>query len=292
MSRKRIATLFLGIAAAVLTPAVVPPTIASAGAAAAPGQTAFVRAAHLSPDTAAVDVYLTAFSGGTKTLWLSDVGYGDISNYRRMAPGQYAVSMRKHGAAPSSAPALTWTIELRSGRAYTAAAIGEQDKLHGVILMDTLAPPPAGSGLVRVIEASSHAGHVALSAVGGPVLCKDCAFGETTGYVTVRAGRWTVVARSRTHGSLTSSVDVSINSQSIVSLVVLDSSVGGVVLKSLVDAKGAANPPQGPIPAGGGGTAPAAHSDGAVTDAVALAVVLSVALWGFVRRRRSMARSG
>jgi hypothetical protein len=60
------------------------------------GAAAFVRGAHFSPDTAGVDVYLTAFSGGTSTLWLSDVGYGGaalvivigLSRRRRHTPGR------------------------------------------------------------------------------------------------------------------------------------------------------------------------------------------------------------
>ena len=64
--------------------------VAPGPAAAAPTQ-AYVRGAHFSPDTASVDVYLSAFSGGTSTLWLSSVSYGDVSGYAPIAPGTYAV---------------------------------------------------------------------------------------------------------------------------------------------------------------------------------------------------------
>jgi hypothetical protein len=36
-----------------------------------------------------VDVYLTSFAGGSTKLALSDVGYGAVSDYSRLAPGQY-----------------------------------------------------------------------------------------------------------------------------------------------------------------------------------------------------------
>src|SRR6266516_5787893 len=81
-----------------------------AASAAPTAQNAMIRGAHLSPDTTNVDVYLTAFSGGTTTLWLSSVGYGDVSPYQWLKPGEYAVSMRPHGAAPSTPAALRWTF--------------------------------------------------------------------------------------------------------------------------------------------------------------------------------------
>ena len=81
--------VFVTAAVAFVTP------ISAANAAPVSSQ-AYVRGAHFSPDTGAVDVYLTAFSGGTSTLWLSSVTYGDVSNYEPIAAGVYAVSMRPH----------------------------------------------------------------------------------------------------------------------------------------------------------------------------------------------------
>ena len=60
---------------------------------------AMIRGGHFSPNTPGVDVYLTSFAGKKTTLWLSGVGYGDVSAYQRFAPGLYSVSMRPHGAA-------------------------------------------------------------------------------------------------------------------------------------------------------------------------------------------------
>ena len=79
-------------------------------------------------DTAAVDVYLSAFSGGTSTLWLSSVSYGDVSHYSPINPGVYAVSMRPHGAAASTPAVLTWTVNIAAGSAYTAAAVGTNNR--------------------------------------------------------------------------------------------------------------------------------------------------------------------
>lgn len=279
-------------AAMFLAMAAVPMLTARADAAAA--KDAFIRGAHFSPDTASVDVYLTAFSGGTSTLWLSDVGYGDVSPYRDIAAGTYAVSMRPHGAPASQKPVLTWTLDLKAGAAYTAAAIGMSAQIRGVVLTDTLASPPTGSGLVRVIQASSQAGHVSIRAKGGPVLTPDLAFGSITGYKRVPSGRWTLDAQSSTRPSLSATQVLSVHSASINSVVLLDTRGGGLAVHTLLDAAGTTDVPTGPVPAGGGGTAPHTHSgfDGLISWA-ALGCAALLVLLATVRshsRRLSLRR--
>jgi hypothetical protein len=251
----------ISAAAAVFAALFGTPVLGQAGAAAPAAADAFVRGAHFSPDTAGVDVYLTAFSGGTNTLWLSDVGYGDVSPYRHVAAGIYAVSMRPHGAPASQKAVLSWTLNLKAGSAYTAAAIGMSSQIRGVVVADTLNPPPAGTGLVRIIQASSQAGHVSVRATGGPVLTADTGFGSTTSYVAVPSGRWTLKAQSSTKPALSGTLAVAIPSASITSVVLLDARGGGLVLRTVLDAAGTANTPSGSVPAGGGGTAARPHSD-------------------------------
>jgi hypothetical protein len=290
MTRAKIARLLSAVAVALIALAGLP-ALSPAGAA-APAADAFVRAAHFSPDTPGVDVYLTAFSGGTSTLWLSNVGYGDVSPYRQMPAGAYAVSMRPHGAPASQKPALTWTVNLRSGASYTAAAVGMNVQIRGIVLPDTLNPPPSGSGLVRVIQASSQAGHVSVTAQNGPVLTADTAFGSTTSYVAVPSGRWTVHVTSSTRPALSAQASVSIGSASITSVVLLDAHGGGLALRTVLDAAGAASVPNGPVAAGGGGTAPRRHSDSGALLGLAALGCAALALLGGVRsvRRRAAPR--
>ena len=251
---------------------------------------AYVRGAHLSPDTPGVDVYLTAFSGGTQRLWLSDVGYGDVSPYGQVKAGTYAVSMRPHGAPASTKPALTWTVNLDAGQAYTAAAIGMNAQLHGVIFKDTMAKPKAEWGLVRVVQASSRAGTVKVVA-GKKTITDHCAFGCTTGYVPVWSRPTTVVASSLTDPNLSGKASVNIGNQSVMSFVLLDTKSGGVMVHPLVDAKGAATWPAGAVPAGGGGTARHVISGSSALSLPELlagfALLLATVTGGLVIRRRS-----
>jgi hypothetical protein len=276
--------------AAVFAALIGAPVVGQAGAAAPAAADAFVRGAHFSPDTAGVDVYLTAFSGGTTTLWLSNVGYGDVSPYRQTAAGTYAVSMRPHGAPASQKPVLSWTLNLKAGSAYTAAAIGMNSQIRGVVVADTTDPPPAGTGLVRIIQASSQAGHVSVRATDGPVLTADTGFGSTTSYVAVPSGRWTLKAQSSTKPALSGTVAVSIRSASISSVVLLDTRGGGLVLRTVLDAAGTANVPSGSVPAGGGGTAARSHSGvNAVVSWAGLGAALVFLIGIHSRRRRHSA---
>src|SRR6266700_1000172 len=152
---------------------------------------AMIRGAHLSPDTGNVDVYLTAFAGGSTTLWLASVGYGDVSPYNRLKPGLYAVSMRPHGAAASTPAALSWTFTAKADHAYTAAGIGINAHLRGIILEDQLTAPPAGHGSVRIIQAAirtSAAVTIKSGSVDSVVLLDGKGTGITIRVLTDAAG--------------------------------------------------------------------------------------------------------
>lgn len=215
---------------------------------------AVVRGAHFSPDTPGVDVYLTAFSGGRSTLFLSDVGYGDVSAYRHLKPGPYVISMRKHGASVSSPAALSWNLNAQAGAAYTVAAVGRNAQLRGIVLRDQLAPPAKGTGRVRVIQAASRAPHAQIVA-GARTVADNAAFPSTTGYATVPAGTWEVKATGvPTHTPSTQS-RVAITASGVYSIVVLDAKGSGIELRAVRDAAGTAVAPHGSIDAGAGGTA-------------------------------------
>ena len=70
-------------------------------AAAAPAMAAdqaYLRLAHLSPDSAKVDVYVASVADPGNSIVVPGVGYGAVSSYRPVAPGSYVVSMRAAGA--------------------------------------------------------------------------------------------------------------------------------------------------------------------------------------------------
>ena len=68
---------------------------------------AYVRLAHLSPDTPNVDVYVSSVADPRDSFVVPGVGYGAVSPYRALAPGSYVVSMRGAGAAADSPPVIS-----------------------------------------------------------------------------------------------------------------------------------------------------------------------------------------
>ncbi|HEY2044361.1 MAG TPA: DUF4397 domain-containing protein [Jatrophihabitans sp.] len=260
--------------------------IGTGPAAAAPSDPALIRVAHFSPDTPGVDVYLTAFSGGTASLWVPNAAYGGVSAYKQVAPGIYVVSMRPHGAAPSTPAAVSWNIQVAGGQAYTAAAIGSNSSLKTIVLHDDLTLPPNGTGRVRVVQAASRAPTANIAAVGGVTVAQAVPFASTTGYTSVPAGSWTLRATDPGSPAVSTTAQLSVASGTVLSILLLDAKGGGITMRSVLDAASAGTPPSGSVPGGGGGTA--VGSNGATVAAVdaALAVLVLGSATVLYRRRR------
>ncbi|MHA3701556.1 DUF4397 domain-containing protein [Jatrophihabitans sp. YIM 134969] len=281
--------LALGVVGAAMVGPVAAPAVATPATAAAP---ALVRSGHFSPDVAAVDVYLTAFGGGSTALWISDEAYGEVSGYRQVAAGVYVVSMRPHGAAADSPASITWTVDAAPGRAYTAAAVGSASALQARILSDDTSAPPRGEGRVRVIQAASLAPTATITANGGVTVADAVPFGTTTGYRSVAAGTWDLRAVAPAPG-LVASGAVSVPAGTASTVVLLDTTAGGLTLRTVVDSAGSAVVPVGSVDAGGGGTAVARSSGTTHAPLPAVVVLGSVAIAVLVLvGRRGLRRAG
>jgi Domain of unknown function (DUF4397) len=236
------ATAACGIALAAIAFAA-PGASASAG----PG---WLRLAHLSPNTPAVDVYLYSFGNPNARIVLRHVAYGTVSPYEQVASGEYTVAMRGAGAPASSKPVLSTTVNVATGAAYTVAGMGPASGLRLQILPDKLVTPP-GRALVRVIQASLNQQRVTVTAAG-KVLAHQLAFSKLTSYRSVAPGDWTIRAAGE---SETTSVSINLAAGTIYTLVVLDDP-GHLTIDALEDAAGSRVAPAGAPTTGLGGTAP------------------------------------
>ena len=114
-------TLLGGLVA--LVTAVAPAASASTTASAS-GDVGWVRCAHLSPNTPAVDVYMYAFGTTSNPTILRHVSYGNVSDYMAVKPGQYTVAMRPAGAPSSSKPVLSNSFSISAGSASGITSAG------------------------------------------------------------------------------------------------------------------------------------------------------------------------
>ena len=254
---------------------------------------AALRAAHFSPTTPGVDLYLGSLRGGTANAWISGVHYGAVSPYGLVKPGRYEVAVRPHGASATSRPILSWTLDAHAGRAYTVAGVGSGSNVRGVVLTDDLSAPPPGQGRVRVIQAASRASKLTVRAAGGPVIVGGEAFASASAYRSVAAGHWKLTAVSDSNSAIRASADVLVRAGQTESVLVLDAAGGGITVRTLLDSAAPGAMPKGPVNAGGGGTATtftnAADDPHAAYWASVIVAMLAVAGGTVARLRRRRA---
>jgi hypothetical protein len=221
----------------------------AAPAASAHAGDGWLRLAHLSPNTPAVDVYLYSFKNPNARIVLKHVAYGTVSGYEKVPAGEYTVAMRGAGAPAKSKPVLSTTIGVTSGHAYTVAGMGPEKGLRLQVLNDKLITP-AGMSLVRVIQASLTQQRVTVRAAG-KTIARKLAFASITAYKVVKPGTWTVHAAGENEGA---DANVKLIPGAIYTLVVLDDP-GHLTIDSLEDAAASKVAPAGAPATGMGGTA-------------------------------------
>jgi hypothetical protein len=251
---------------------------APAVALAAPADTppAYLRLAHLSPDTPTVDVYVDSAADPSRSFVVHGVGYGAVSQYQPLPPDSYVISMRPAGADAATPPVISTTVDARPGAAYTVAGTGKSANLGLSVLNDKLDIPPAGKASVRVINAALSVPSADVGPVNGPVWAKGVAFGTETAYVDCPLGKWDLAVSS---SGTSSTVPLTLQENSTYTVLLIDKGEG---LEPQVtrDSTGAGTVPSGAIETGLGGTAgpdllPAAVGGVAVVLLVGLAVVRS-----------------
>jgi hypothetical protein len=259
----------------------------AAQAAAAP-TIGYVRLAHLSPDTPAVDVYLSAVSGDMKEKTFPAVDYGVVSQYMPLPAGTYTVAMRAAGSPDSDPPVLSTAVTVQAGKAYTVAGVGHNTDLGLRVIPDDLMSPPAGKAKVRIVQASAQVVQLRVSVDGKKVIADEVTFASTTDYIDVNPGRWPLRLEPLPNGTPTD-VDVDLNAGGVYSVFVLDTDGGKITAQVRTDAQNGVVIPENGVEAGGGGTAPLRPQTPLLLTAGAgllLALVASVGLRRVYVRRR------
>jgi Domain of unknown function (DUF4397) len=216
--------------------------------------TGWIRLAHLSPNTPAVDVYLYSYGDSTAQIVLHHVAYGTVSPYEQVPAGDYTVAMRAAGAVSTSAAVISASVDVAPGHAYTVAGLGPESGLRLQVLDDQLSTP-SGQALVRIIQASLKQSVVSVK-WGSDTLQSSLKFGAVGSYQTVSAGTETLTV-SGGGDNVTSSIPLAAGT--VHTLVVLDGA-NGLQIDNLLDAAGSGTDPAGGAATGFGGMAPRAPS--------------------------------
>ena len=213
---------------------------------------AYLRLAHLSPDTPQVDVYVASAADPARSFIVPGVGYGAVSAYRPLPPGSYVVSMRGAGAAADSPAVISTSVDARPGGAYTVAGVGTSAELGLSVLTDKLEIPAAGKASVRVINGAASAPTVDVGPADRAAWAGAVRFGTDTPYVDVPLGTWNLQVSAPGRPSVTLPCDLAANS---VYTVLLVDRGGALQAELLTDSSGSRTVPTGGVDAGFGGAA-------------------------------------
>jgi hypothetical protein len=224
------------------------PAASAASASTTSQGTGWLRLAHLSTNTPAVDVYLYSFGNPSARIVLKHVAYGDVSPYEEVPVGEYTVAMRVAGAAAASKPVLSTSVNVAAGGAYTVAGMGPNAGLRLQVLDDKLSTPK-GKSLIRVIQASMHQERVTVT-LNGTALADDLAFSHVSSYDSVSPGTLKVHVAGPSESTTKT---IRLTSGSIHTLVILDGSPGKLGVDDLTDGDGSAVDPVGGAQTGFGG---------------------------------------
>lgn len=228
-----------------------PAASSSAGPPATPSD-GWIRVAHLSPDTAKVDVRLIAAAGGAPLLTLNDVGYGVVSDYIHLPAGSYVVAMAPAAAAATAKPIVSASVTVSRGKSITVAAFGDNQNLQTRVFRDDLTGPKAGAARIRLIQASTVTDSVSVQTTTGLLIARDARAGDSTSYASVPAGAWTLAL---TGSGIDDTAAVTLRNGSVNTLFVLDNASGGLTVLPVLDSASVGAAPIGGVQTGGGALA-------------------------------------
>jgi hypothetical protein len=251
---------------------------------AAAQSTGWIRWGNWSPSAPDFDIYLNSFGGSGGTTVIRHVRYGHVSSYTTIPAGQYTVAMRDSGAAATTPPTLSASVQVTPGTAYTIVSMGPASKLGVQVLKETMRSVP-GKALVRVVQESVQQHRVTVN-VGSRTLGGPLQLGSYTGFLPVSPGWQAIHAAGY---SQTTTQRVFLPANTIHTLVVLDDQ-GGLRIHSLKDAVGSRAMPAGGAATGLGGTAPRPGTSPVLWLAIIAGGGLLAAA-GMIRLRRSRGRA-
>jgi hypothetical protein len=238
--------------------------LAAAAPAAAAGPT-YIRVAQLSEGMPGTEVVVASVSDPQRRLTIPGVGYGRLSSYQSIDPGEYVVTLQMAGS--TQPPLVSASFTAAEGSGYTlAVGAGEDRGLR--IIADDLTPPVAGQAKARVIHAAGSVPVLDIRGPGGEAVALGLPRGQASNFRSVPPGRTTLIVGSPGGSVANLPVEVGVNQ---IATIVLVERNGTIAAEVNIDAEGPAAVPPGEMNAGFGGAA-----DGPA-GVVAFAVVATVA---------------
>ena len=236
-----------------------------------------MRLAQLTPDLKGVELTVASVDNPKKTVMIAALGYGELSQYQALEPGDYVIAANTPG---SSTPSMiSRTIAVKPGAAYTVASVSAKSDDGLAVFTDDLAPPPSDRARVRVINAAPPAPVLDVQPLAPGLAC-----GKASPYREVAAGPLQLTVGAP--GAAGTQVPVTLAANQVASIV-LTGDAGAPQARVIVDAGGPAVVPPGPVHAGFGGMA--GPRPGGAVGSIVLVLLAAVAGGVSVRLARRTA---
>jgi len=150
---------------------------------------AMVRVLHASPDAPNVDVY----ADGEEVL--SDVAFGQISDYLEAPAGEYQIQVFAASPDPATDGAvIDAMLTFAAGTMTTVAATNNLATIEAQVIADAW-EPVADQAQIRVVHFSADAPAVDIAPDGAEPIVADLAYPTATDYLTVPAGDYDLEVR-------------------------------------------------------------------------------------------------
>lgn len=158
------------------------------------GTVADVRVVHAIPDAPEVNV------GVDGTTVLQEVPFGAVSDYLDLRKGSYDVTVTGAGGDFDEDTFFDTELAVEANTDYTVAAtgtLGTDDAEPALVpFVDDNDPAPADAARVRPVHLSPDAPAVDVAVADGPALIEDLAFRESSDYIEVPGGDYTLAIRA------------------------------------------------------------------------------------------------
>ncbi|MGE4214166.1 MAG: DUF4397 domain-containing protein [Anaerotignaceae bacterium] len=149
--------------------------------------TGYVRVIHTVPDAPNVDIY------ANDNIIVSNLAYGDYTNYLPVPEGNYEVTL--YAAGTKDSPVLSDTLTVNKDSMLTVAAVGNLSEIEFLEIMDANEEKMAGKSMVRFLHLSPNAPAVDITLPDGTVVFSDTSFEQITPYMDVAPMDYTLQVR-------------------------------------------------------------------------------------------------
>jgi len=147
----------------------------------------YFRILHASPKSPAVDVYINDM------LKFKNLTYGVFTDYVEVITGNYNIKL--YAAGTKTSPVLNKNIFIPPEKIYTVAAIGLLPNIDLLLVLEPKVKNPSNMAYVKFTHLSPNTGAVDITLPDGKILFKNVKYKESTDYIQVPPGTYTIEAR-------------------------------------------------------------------------------------------------